>query len=451
MRMGIKTKLLILQGLTIIFCIFSIGYVSYSSIENAGENTKNLSSIALLNQAESTLMELTSSMAQQNDIIFSNIKTDTIKLSYYVKKVYENPSLFLNYYNTDERMVVGDGNQYMNSKEDTASIFVPNTVVITKGVKQHIALAANMDFVFPAIKGNDNNIVAVWTIRDDGITYYYPNIELGKISPPDYDPRNDIFYLPATPEHNPERKEYWSDVYNDPAGQGLMITAVSPVYLDNGRFKGVVGVDVTLNNIMNRIEIYSPFEHAYSFIIDKKGKLLATSDQAYQIIFGEKKDETKTGFDFAGSNPQFEKVIEKMINDPRGFEKISLNKKEYYIAYSKLESTGWRIGVITKADTLLRLSNQIQGEIEKSTNDLLYKKVIPISIFIFVVITVLSYAFAVSITKPLIELTVMGNKIADGDINVEPAHIKTKDEIEDLANTINMMVGAIKYLKKENL
>jgi HAMP domain-containing protein len=48
------------------------------------------------------------------------------------------------------------------------------------------------------------------------------------------------------------------------------------------------------------------------------------------------------------------------------------------------------------------------------------------------------------------KLTDAGNKIADGNIDVEIPALKTGDEIEDLSGTMTMLVGALKFLKKEN-
>ena len=85
-----------------------------------------------------------------------------------------------------------------------------------------------------------------------GVTRYFPNIILGDIAPPDYDPREDVFFKPTTPQENPSRKIVWSALYDDPAGQGLMITATAPIYTKND-FHGVVGVDMLLKSIIKTI------------------------------------------------------------------------------------------------------------------------------------------------------------------------------------------------------
>lgn len=62
---------------------------------------------------------------------------------------------------------------------------------------------------------------------------------------------------------------------------------------------------------------------------------------------------------------------------------------------------------------------------------------------------ILGFLFANRISSPIRKLTKAGNKIAEGDIETELPDIKSGDEIEDLGITMNLLVGALKYLKKE--
>lgn len=62
------------------------------------------------------------------------------------------------------------------------------------------------------------------------------------------------FYKNATPNINPERKGFWTSVYVDEAGLGLMVTYSEPVY-DGSKFKGSVSMDITIdqfNSVLRR-------------------------------------------------------------------------------------------------------------------------------------------------------------------------------------------------------
>ena len=53
------------------------------------------------------------------------------------------------------------------------------------------------------------------------------------------------FWREAEPGHNPEHKQIITRLYDDAAGQGLMITISSPIMLDN-QFSGVISLDLGL-------------------------------------------------------------------------------------------------------------------------------------------------------------------------------------------------------------
>ncbi|MBL7542450.1 MAG: GHKL domain-containing protein [Bdellovibrionaceae bacterium] len=62
------------------------------------------------------------------------------------------------------------------------------------------------------------------------------------------------FYKNATPENNPKREGFWTSVYVDEAGLGLMISYSEPVY-DGDTFKGSISMDVTIdqfNTVLHR-------------------------------------------------------------------------------------------------------------------------------------------------------------------------------------------------------
>jgi len=58
------------------------------------------------------------------------------------------------------------------------------------------------------------------------------------------------FFSCATPEQNPKAKLFFTPLYNDLIGKGLMVTIGKPVYA-KGEFLGTVDIDITLNNLDN--------------------------------------------------------------------------------------------------------------------------------------------------------------------------------------------------------
>src|SRR5690348_3535545 len=57
------------------------------------------------------------------------------------------------------------------------------------------------------------------------------------------------FYKLDTPEHDPSRESFWTDIYVDAAGKGLMATVGEPVYDQHDQFRGTVDLDLTLGTM----------------------------------------------------------------------------------------------------------------------------------------------------------------------------------------------------------
>ncbi len=102
------------------------------------------------------------------------------------------------------------------------------------------------------------------------------------------------------------------------------------------------------------------------------------------------------------------------------------------------------------ADTGKKLDEQISSVVDTlsfTASKIRSQTMMFIAVITFIVIIV-GFIFANTITGPLNKLTEAGNKIADGKFDTEIPVIKTKDEIRDLGNTMTLLVGAMKFLKK---
>lgn len=81
------------------------------------------------------------------------------------------------------------------------------------------------------------------------------------------------FYNLGLPQKNPDRERFWTNVYVDEYGKGLMTTCAAPVY-DNDRFLGTVAIDLTvdfLNTIVQKFNL----KQGVMFLINDRDQLLA--------------------------------------------------------------------------------------------------------------------------------------------------------------------------------
>lgn len=81
------------------------------------------------------------------------------------------------------------------------------------------------------------------------------------------------FYRKALPENNPERKGFWTSVYLDAAGLGLMITYSQPVY-EGDQFKGAISMDVTVDQFNSMVR--RPDSSLGTYILfNRQGQVIA--------------------------------------------------------------------------------------------------------------------------------------------------------------------------------
>ena len=81
------------------------------------------------------------------------------------------------------------------------------------------------------------------------------------------------FFTLGRPEHNPSRSTFWTEVYVDAYGEGLMTTCAAPVY-DADRFLGTVAVDLTVDFLNTMVKAFRP-EDGVMFVVNERGQLVA--------------------------------------------------------------------------------------------------------------------------------------------------------------------------------
>ncbi len=446
-----KNELLIYTlGLTFVIIILTTA-IGVFSTKTAGDDAADATSAVLRIQGENFLVQVASTAAQQQDLLFEQVRNETKKIAFYTAEVYRNPSVFSGngYWDFNTRVIRKDG-LYVNDISDVSTFHIPSFVTLDNEEKNNIELTAALDFVVPSILDNDKNTVAIYTIDTKGVTRYFPNIVLGELGPPDYDPRSDIYYLPATPENNPEKKVVWSPLYDDVAGRGLMITATAPVYTENG-FAGIAAADVLLKSIIESITAYSPIEGSYAFLIDKEGNTVAFPDRAYDDILGRSRASGEGRinlFDHASSK-NFLSALKDMRSGSTGFSVFSNEEgKNLFIAYAPLKQTGFSMGVVADEDVILKVVGTLRSDISDSIRGTIVKLIFPASLFIVFVALIIGIFIANQVVKPVQKLTEGVREIGKGNLDYS-IKVQSTNEIGELASSFRQMSRALKKSRQE--
>jgi signal transduction histidine kinase len=168
---------------------------------------------------------------------------------------------------------------YTNVESGGAAGFYSGVIPVDEAMKRKAAALAVLDPVLRDITDSNGLVVQAYYNTWDSYNRIYPYFDTAST----YAPRLDIpsfnFYYEADAAHNPERGVVWTDAYVDPAGQGWLTSAIAPVYKGDA-LEGVVGVDITLNAIVNRVlDIETPWG-GQAILIDRDGTILAMPEGA---------------------------------------------------------------------------------------------------------------------------------------------------------------------------
>ena len=447
-KKNIKTYLLILLSVLIVLSISVTAYLAIDSIVIGGNSAEQITREALQSQAEKLLTQLTIASAEHNDMILENILLDAGTVAAYIQNIFENPETFArgSYWKFDDHIFMGAGGQYLNGMDDVSSVFIPNYINIDD-VREEMELNAYLDYVFPKILENNPDTVAIWMIGLQGEARYYPNIGLGDILPPDVNSTKEIFFTPATPENDPERNVKWSILYDDPVGQGFMITATAPIYTQQQGFVGVIGIDVTMDGIIKNIEEYNPIELSYSFLIDRQGYSIALPEHVYEEILGKTREQNESRVNLNNLSNDFSSVIEKMREGSTGFMHVAMGNKEHYVAYAPLKNAGFSICTLIEKESLLKVIDDLHQEIVDSTQNMIYGRILPFGILITLISLVIGFVILNKKFRPLKKLTSAAEELSKGNFDVQ-ANVTSNDEIGHLASSFNKMAQDLKIQQK---
>jgi len=433
-RHSIRTRLLILfLGLTTVTLIVS-GYFAVSTLFTATNSAQQISKLALKKQTADFMVQIIEKTAQQNDAILETVRQDANYLSLYAGDIFANPIQFhaTSQWRVIDHMVFRGDGHFANDENDTVSVYVPNTVMINDNVIFNLELSSHLDFLLQSLFENSENITAIYLGTEDEITRYYPNINLGDALPPYFKVSQRPWYTNAV-EENPERLVVWSEIYEDATGQGLLVTAAIPIY-DVNKLIGVIGIDVSLDDIKTTVENTQLFENSYTFLIDETGQAIVLPEQGYLDIFNQSLDSFETVANLKDSVSGFNPVIASMLAKETGFKEIQSNDDILFVAYAPLQSTGWSLATVVPESQLLSAVTALQQELTESTRQLIFTRLITSGLFLLALTIIVGFWATNQLVNPIRELVTAVQKIGAGDWAASLPKAR-KDEIGVLTST----------------
>lgn len=432
MKIGIKILLVILlMSLGTLLIISVNSYMQMMDLTKEFQQVNTMlgttasedSKVALQAQMEESLVKIAQRQAQISDEKLVRLRNVIDCAAAYVSNLYANASEFSGHslplpYETEDGVACS---KYMPAPG----------VADSEELQREVRLLSNCEYLFaPQLESNpmmDN----IYLGTESGIYYRYSRSNLYNA---DYDPRLRDWYAAALKESG----SVWMDTYQDYYGK-LCVTCSGSFTGENGEVRGVVSMDITVQDMLDDIVATKVGESGYAFVLDSDLQYLAHPD--FMEASFEKTLDSHVGKDAD--------CLAAIQESDSGIVQTQLDGVDSYIAYSTLPETGWKLCICIDVNEVIAPSIATKQEIDSITADAqqmvsetLYGVMIRFIIFfalVGMIVIMISFAVAGTITRPIQELAGNVEKIGQGNLDVR-MKVESGDEVGELAQTFNQML-----------
>jgi methyl-accepting chemotaxis protein len=254
-----------------------------------------------------------------------------------------------------------------------------------------------------------------------------------------------------------DKKPFVSKSYYSITTNVAVSSIIMPIY-NNNNLVGIYGADLKLDSLQKLVEESASSQKSYSYIIDSEGVVIAHPDKTQVSGLYNYKTLKKTIFvkdtdgkimtDSSGNQKtelqdikvpmELQAATEKALNGESGtIEYKDLNKKTVISSYTSIKIPGssknWAVITVQDQASALAIVNQIQ------------KINFIVAFVLLLIISVIVFISADSLTKPIIALMEKMKLASKGDLTVKSSH-SSKDELGVLSFNFNLMIDNMKTL-----
>ena len=419
-RTSIKSRMqqMVLQiSIAAILLTSIVGIVTMLKIRKVSED-------ALLLQMENAMRDVTSNRAQRADLQLNVFTGYISRCVSYIEALYNSPQ---NYAKRPvlppdaSRKGVYSMQRYPASKD-----------VKLTAIADELALLGNLESVwFPMMEKDGAIITTVYVGTESGFLISYDkNADIAEFEAGEKESYFDYFKSSWYQDAKKADKAFFTDLYPDSYGRGLMISCAAPFHKGKD-FAGVVCMDILVTDLHKSIIDFKIGDGSFSFLINKKGDIIASPTL---------KLDQKEFENIHHEEHPAHILAEKILS---GISDVApLPDRSVFYAFTPITAADWTLCVHIPKALVFRPVHTINSHIQTAI-------CLFLAAFIIIIIAVIMLARQASraITRPLIRLKKDVEVISQGNLD-RRVKVTTNDEIGDLATSFNhMAVSLDKYIK----
>lgn len=342
-----------------------------------------------------------------------------------------------------------DGIYHTVRDDGGSAVFYSGIVPVGSAEQDKVWRTLRLDPVMKTITQSDPLIAQIYLNTHDSLNRIYPWFDVLAIYPPKMDIPSYNFYYEADAAHNPERKVVWTDSYVDPAGSGWMVSAIAPVYASARPdfLEGVVGIDITVNTIIDQVLDIDLEGDGYAILVSRDGTILALPpageadlgvsellDHGYEEAIRE--DTFKPDSFNIYRRAELAELAAAIQSAPDGTGKIDLGRP-MIAGWATVDGPNWTLITLTSEESILTGATSLRGQLAFVSGVMLAILIVFYAVF-FLMLWQRSAAMSRRVAAPLSDIERNMVRIADGG-TVPPKHRYEVAELQTVGDHLVTM------------
>ncbi len=208
--------------------------------------------------------------------------------------------------------------------------------------------------------------------------------------------------------------------------EGVLLTSfMAPILSADGSFRGVAGMDISLQSLDDQVSQVKILDTGYAFMVSNSGIFVAYPDkQAIGNL-------TLAQLSEQNADPKLADLAAAVAAGEEGYIETldPLSKKSVLMFYAPIQTANWGLVVVAPVDEMF-------GSVNALRNILLI-----IGALAIVLLAVIVTLIATSVVKPVTALKAAVARLAEGDLNVS-LKIDSQDELGQMGEAFNLMLSS---------
>ena len=458
-KTGIERRIFVLMLLTGLACFIAFEAVSffglYGTQEHALESGREMGTSAAVfaeevadEQAKKRFALLAEEKARHIEAEMARLKEDTELLAKRMTQILTHRELYL-----PRSLPVGGEDPIVSGEP---YFFFIHELRENGGIPSVLPDAE--------IAANAADILALWAESyDDGhqMTCFYAS-ELGYLISADLMPNKtelvNFYEEWFSPSFDPRERPWYKEVkatgktvftgiYVGTEGYPV-ISCVAPYYDEDG-FAGMAGMSNNIVSLYRQIaESGLGEENRVNFILNRDGEVILSSEKEGMLAASETPVDLRRSAERA-----LAEEAACMAQGQSDVTPVTVDGKEYYLAYAPVPSVGWSFGTLIERDVVVQPARDAKAHLLSRAEDFsaslrafFWDNLLRTAVLLLALLAVLFFAsrkVSDRFVRPILALTAGVREISGGNLD-KKISIQTGDEIETLAESFNQMTDELK-------